>query len=132
MSGFVAEQNLALSIDVHGPASQSEPAVRQCTMQPRTNDAETNDSIRPIGPRLTIDNAHKLSEAGKARITSEADRLVIDLVEIDFIDSSGIGVLVNLRKKIPDGDVHLINVGRFVSLVLKKTLTDRLFTISER
>lgn len=87
--------------------------------------------LEPQGPRLSIQNAHLLTEDARARIADGAQKLVIDLGQIEFVDSSGIGALVGLRKALPDGEVSLTNVRSFVSLVLTKTQTARLFTISE-
>lgn len=86
-------------------------------------------AIRPAGPRLILANAHTFTEAGMARINAGAKNLTIDLAEIEFIDSSGIGALIGLRKRIPDGQVTLTNVGGFVSVVLSKTKTASLFNI---
>ena len=72
-------------------------------------------------------NAHILGEDGRAQIDAGAQNLTIDLQEIEFVDSSGIGVLVGLRKGVPKGQVSLINVGGFVATVLKKTKTAALF-----
>ncbi len=86
-----------------------------------------SEALRPKGPRLILANAHLLAEEGKAKIQAGASNLTVDLAEIEFIDSSGIGALVGLRKRIGEGQVALVNVGGFVATVLNKTKTAPLF-----
>lgn len=85
--------------------------------------------IKVPGPRLVITNAHILKEQGCAAIDAGARDLTIDLAEVEFIDSSGIGVLVGLRKRLPDGRLALSNVTGFVTTVLEMTRTGPLFDI---
>lgn len=87
-------------------------------------------ALRPKGPRLILANAHLLKEEGTEAIDAGISNLTVDLAEIEFIDSSGIGALIGLRKRIGDGQVTLINVGGFVATVLDKTKTAPLFVFA--
>jgi len=99
-------------------------------INPKPKD-RSSTPIRVSGPRLNLGNAYLLTEEGIAKIEAGARNLTVDLAEIDFVDSSGIGALVGLRKRVPDGQVSLINVGGFVAMVLKKTKTAPLFQLDE-
>ena len=59
------------------------------------------------------------------------DRVVLDLGELDFIDSTGLGALVavNRRFREADGDVVLCDVRVRVAKLLELTGLDKAFTI---
>lgn len=84
-------------------------------------------------------NADRLDAANGPDVKSEilasvastnGDRLIIDMSPITFIDSSGLGALVSVKKNIPENyNVELINTSDFVQKVLRLTKMDRVFTI---
>lgn len=51
--------------------------------------------IRVVG-EVTADNCEELREAGKA-LSGRGREVTIDLSQVDFMDTSGIGVLIGLR-----------------------------------
>lgn len=55
----------------------------------------------------------------------------IDLSELDYIDSSGLGVLVTVHKRTKEknGGLVLTNVRGMVGEILKRTRLDRVLTI---
>ena len=58
-----------------------------------------------------------------------SDRLIIDLKTVTFMDSTGLGALVSVRKNIPEHfGMELINTSDFVAKILKLTRMDRVFT----
>ena len=67
----------------------------------------------------------ELKEAG-------AERVILDLGELDFIDSTGLGGLVAALKRFRDvdGDVVLTDVRPRVAKLLELTGLDRAFTIA--
>jgi anti-sigma B factor antagonist len=55
-------------------------------------------------------------------------RVVIDMAKVSFIDSSGLGALVSVRKSLGEaGEIQLKNTGPFVSKVLRLTKLDQVF-----
>lgn len=58
------------------------------------------------------------------------EKVVFDLLQVEFMDSSGLGALIALRNKHPDIEVALVadNDG-LVSKVLRLTSMEELFTI---
>jgi anti-sigma B factor antagonist len=52
------------------------------------------------GERLTIDNAHELTALIRTVSPQIAPSMIIDLGRTSFIDSTGIGALVNLQKHV--------------------------------
>lgn len=54
--------------------------------------------------------------------------VILDLNRVNFVDSSGIGALVSLRKHVrSDRAVQLRNTSDFVTKVLRMTKLDRVF-----
>ncbi len=86
---------------------------------------------RRIGPdavvavRGEIDNATapQLRGALLAALDSDTRRIVVDLSEIDFVDSSGLGALVGARKQADQSGATLV-------IVCPKPHVRRLFEIS--
>lgn len=63
---------------------------------------------------------------------SGTERVVLDLGELDFIDSTGLGGLVGALRRFRDldGDVTLANVRPRVAKLLELTGLDKAFTIA--
>lgn len=58
----------------------------------------------------------------------DAGDIVVDMQSVDFIDSSGLGALVSLRKNAKEAcKVRLVNTTPFVNKVVKLTKLDRVF-----
>lgn len=59
------------------------------------------------------------------------ERVILDLGELDFIDSTGLGGLVGALRRFRDvdGDVALVNVRPRVAKLLALTGLDKAFTI---
>lgn len=60
--------------------------------------------------------------------TTKSGTLIIDLGHVEFMDSSGVGALVSVRKQLPENaQVELRNLSQFVRKVLMLTRMDRVF-----
>ncbi|GGB00775.1 STAS domain-containing protein [Allosediminivita pacifica] len=85
--------------------------------------------IDPVVERLTAANATGFKEEVFGLIDSKHDRLVIDLTGVSFIDSSGIGALVGLLKRVgARGEVVLCGLSGNVQQMFKITRMDRVFS----
>ena len=60
---------------------------------------------------------------------SQGPELCVDLGRVNFIDSTGLGMLVGVLKEARemDGDVRLVNAGREVRRILQVTGLEALF-----
>ena len=58
-------------------------------------------------------------------------RMVVDLAAVDFIDSSGLGVLVGLLKKIraSEGELRIAGVSPSLMSIFELTQVDRVFNL---
>jgi len=89
-------------------------------------------SLRPEISRLDASVAVQFKEQVGAIIAGGEKRLVLDLERITFIDSSGLGALVALLKRVgSEGHLGLVRVQPAVKRLLAMTRLDRVFTIHD-
>jgi anti-sigma B factor antagonist len=80
-------------MDGHTSEPLREPAVRA---------TESHDGavvVRLVG-ELDLYNADEVRDALLAAVESGAPRIIIDMADVEFIDSTALGVLVEVRSKI--------------------------------
>lgn len=63
----------------------------------------------------------------------EVRTVVVSLADVDFMDSSGMGLLISLLKRVGerDGDVRLAGIRKGVRMVFEITRTYKVFDIFE-
>jgi len=61
---------------------------------------ENNRAILKFDGEIIFENSNKLKEESKNRLAqkTEVDSLILDLSRVDYLDSSGVGVLLSLFK----------------------------------
>ena len=93
----------------------------------------TNISLIAIRGSLDTMFAYKFEEEVDALINEGQRKYVIDLAEVEYISSAGIGVLSAfiLRLQRQQGVVRFINLPENVDEILHLTHLIRIFTISE-
>jgi anti-sigma B factor antagonist len=86
--------------------------------------------IEPQFNRLTAANADSFKTDILALIEAGNNLLVIDLAPVSFVDSSGIGALVGLLKRIGNrGELALCGLSENVMQAFKITHMNQVFTI---
>lgn len=90
-------------------------------------------SVLQIGGEIDVATAPKLRERLLAMVSEQRYRIVVDLEEVDFIDSTGLGVLIGARKRvgIQDGEMRLVCTDARIVKVFEITGLDRVFDIRE-
>lgn len=84
--------------------------------------------VAPGTERLTAATATTFKDEVAALIDAGNDRVIIDLGEVAFVDSSGLGALVGLLKKVGNrGEIVVCGVGDAVSQMFRITRMDRVF-----
>lgn len=85
--------------------------------------------VRIIG-RLNMVTAPRLREAVGTSVAAGRTRVAIDLSRVEFIDSSGLGALINGLKtaRQAGGDLRIAAPNEQVQLVLQLTNMERVFT----
>jgi anti-sigma B factor antagonist len=86
--------------------------------------------VRPGTPRLTAVNASTFKEEVIALINDGATNLIIDFDEVTFLDSSGLGALTGVLKRVGHrGDVLVCGLNNDVSQIFRICRMDRIFKI---
>jgi len=93
---------------------------------------EVNDSyaeVKGVG-RLNMVAAPKLREVVAEVVAAGSSRVVVNLAETDFMDSSGLGALIGCLKaaRQAGGDLRIAGVQPQVKMVLELTNMDRVLT----
>ncbi|MBC5764216.1 STAS domain-containing protein [Ramlibacter albus] len=87
--------------------------------------------IVPTLRRLDAAVAPAFKQDVVARVQAGATRLVVDLEQVEFVDSSGLGALVSILKSLGGrGAVAVCNVKGPVLNLFKLTRMDKVFTIA--
>ena len=80
--------------------------------------------------RLNMVAAPELRNTVDEAIAAGHRRIVVDLAETEFLDSSGLGALIGCLKSARQagGDLRIANAGEQVLMVLKLTSIDRILS----
>lgn len=83
--------------------------------------------------KLNMVNAPRLRDMINARVAIGENRIAIDLSKVEFIDSSGLGALINGLKSTRQagGDLRIATPTEQVKLVLELTNMDRVLKVYE-
>ena len=90
-------------------------------------------TVVAVGGQLTINNRGEFKERVLALLADGNTDFVIDFDDADYIDSSGLGVLVSLSKHIRDarGRLKLAGLNEDLRRLFALTRLDSLFEIAE-
>lgn len=94
---------------------------------------EEGSLIVMLEEKVAFENSNDIKEEIKSKITNDINTLILDMKNITFIDSSGIGILISLLKVMDEskGDMVLKNIPRIVDRVLTITKLDSFFHIAK-
>jgi anti-sigma B factor antagonist len=81
--------------------------------------------------KLTISNAEDLLSELDSLINQKENKFVLDMSEIDFVDSIGLGAIVRFWKKLLkiDGQVKLSNLKPKITTMFQLTRIDNILQI---
>src|SRR5690349_13564036 len=84
-----------------------------------------------IGGQLVTANRHELKEAVARELETGGRRFRVDFSDTGYVDSSGLGVLVSISKRIRDGGgtLQLANLNEDLVTLFALTKLDTLFDI---
>lgn len=88
-------------------------------------------SVLQVGGEIDVATAPRLREQLLKLVNGQRYSIVVDLEDVDFIDSTGLGVLIGARKRVRlhDGDVKLICTEPRIVKVFEITGLDQVFQI---
>jgi anti-sigma B factor antagonist len=89
--------------------------------------------IVEVEGQLIVGNRQELKQKILDELEKGTKKVLVDFGRTGYIDSSGLGVLVSLSKKIRDmgGDLRLANLNDDLQTLFELTKLDTLFRISE-
>lgn len=90
-------------------------------------------TVLKLDGKLNMVSAPQLREQIHSAVAAGNARVVVDLTEVDFIDSSGLGALINGLKSTRQagGDLRIVAPTEQVQLVLELTNIDRVLKAHE-
>ena len=82
-----------------------------------------------IGSQLIVGNREQLKEKVLKQLERGSRKFIVDFSKTDYIDSSGLGVLVTLSKKIREegGELSLAELSEDLRILFELTRIDSLF-----
>lgn len=88
-------------------------------------------TVLAVSGEIDVASAPRLREQLITLVNDQHHRIVVDLGGVDFIDSTGLGVLIGARKRVRahDGDVVLVCTEPRITKVFEITGLDQLFLI---
>jgi anti-sigma B factor antagonist len=94
-------------------------------------DEEKDVVIIGVDGQLIVGNRHELKKQVLDAVEAGDTKFVIDFVATGYIDSSGLGVLVSLAKKVREagGDLRLAGLNDDLRTLFELTKLDTLFSI---
>ena len=89
-------------------------------------------TVVDVEGQLIVGNRQELKQRVLDELDSGARHFVVDFADTGYIDSSGLGVLVSLSKKIreQEGELRLSGLNEDLRTLFELTKLDTLFTIS--
>jgi anti-sigma B factor antagonist len=90
-------------------------------------------TVVQVDGQLIVGNRHELKDLIQAALDRGERRLLVDFSRTGYIDSSGLGALVSIAKRIREGggDLRLAGLNEDLRSLFELTKLDTLFTISE-
>ncbi len=86
-----------------------------------------------ITGEVDVATAAPFREALEEVISGGDEKVYLDLSDMDYIDSTGIGILIDIKKNVmkPDQQFVLINPKRSIRKLFQLTGVDQIFPIAE-
>ncbi|RJL24766.1 STAS domain-containing protein [Bailinhaonella thermotolerans] len=93
---------------------------------------EDDHTVVGIAGEIDVFTAPRLREYLTDLIMSGGAHLVLDMAEVAFLDSAGLGVLIGTlrRLQVHDGTLAVINANHHVLKVFRTTRLDRVIEVS--
>lgn len=89
-------------------------------------------SVVHLGGELDLYNAHEIRDTLLAACLDSPARVVVDLGQVEFVDSTALGVLIEARTKLADGRGFLLAApGLETRRALQISGLDRHFTVHD-
>jgi anti-sigma B factor antagonist len=90
-------------------------------------------TVVEVDGQLIVGNRHELKDMIQAALDRGERKLLVDFSRTGYIDSSGLGALVSISKRIREatGELRLAGLNEDLRSLFELTKLDTLFTITE-
>jgi anti-sigma B factor antagonist len=90
-------------------------------------------TVVQVDGQLIVGNRHELKELIQGALDSGERRVLVDFSRTGYIDSSGLGALVSISKRVREtgGELRIAGLNDDLRSLFELTKLDTLFTISE-
>jgi anti-sigma B factor antagonist len=90
-------------------------------------------TVVEVDGQLIVGNRHELKDMIQAALDRGERKLLVDFSRTGYIDSSGLGALVSISKRIREatGELRLAGLNEDIRSLFELTKLDTLFTITE-
>jgi anti-sigma B factor antagonist len=90
-------------------------------------------TVVAVDGQLIVGNRHELKDMIQAALDRGERKLLVDFSQTGYIDSSGLGALVSISKRIREasGELRLAGLNDDLRSLFELTKLDTLFTITE-
>jgi anti-sigma B factor antagonist len=90
-------------------------------------------TVLEVDGQLIVGNRHELKDMIQAALDRGERKLLVDFSRTGYIDSSGLGALVSISKRIREasGELRLAGLNDDLRSLFELTKLDTLFTITE-
>jgi anti-sigma B factor antagonist len=90
-------------------------------------------TVVEVDGQLIVGNRHELKDMIQAALDRGERKLLVDFSQTGYIDSSGLGALVSISKRIREasGELRLAGLNDDLRSLFELTKLDTLFTITE-
>jgi anti-sigma B factor antagonist len=91
-------------------------------------------TVVEVDGQLIVGNRHELKDMIQAALDRGERKLLVDFSRTGYIDSSGLGALVSISKRIREanGELRLAGLNDDLRSLFELTKLDTLFTITEQ
>ena len=95
--------------------------------------AKDDVTLIEVGGQLIVGNRQLLKEQVLDQLERGDRKFIVDFSKTDYVDSSGLGVLVTLSKKIREqgGQLSLVSLSEDLRTLFELTKLDTLFIFSD-
>ena len=100
-------------------------------MELTTKRLEDRIIIRLQSSRLDAASAPTFKTAMETELTHDDKRIILDLSEVTFMDSSGLGAVVAVLKQLNGGEIRVVGLQKAVKELFRLTRMDRIFQCHE-
>lgn len=93
--------------------------------------SEDNTWIVNVGGELDVSTADKLKEQLHKLVDEKMINMRIDLKDLEYIDSTGLGVMIGVLKKlrVNDKEIYIANARNNVKKIFNITGLDKIFKV---